>query len=231
MASVFFLVIFQFLDLGLSDNWISVVTAMMAIIGVLTATMLAGLYINKQIQSNFDLVQDNRDRELIAVKAVLPIALSDFETICSLNVARFFHEDQIDGVAVNKDINDVSFVSTDSIEIIKNCITSASELEQIELVEILHDYQVFTVRSGAKFDEKIHQDQNDPAEQYAEISNLLDWARLHKKVENIFDYARGRPANINADELGTYKGAVLFLCQIFIEDYPNIENHPNFKNT
>lgn len=213
LASLFYLIAFQFIDLGLDRNGIFVTTALMAITGTLTAAWIA-------LKTNSNSDKKRRIAKLKAEKAVLPLALSNICNVCLANMKMHnpaYHTNN----AVYEEIE------TTTINTIKACIEFADGYSQKHLANIIKTYQVLLSRGrGVKIislTKFIPMVISTPEDLQANRT-VMNWAVLYALSSQALGYSRDEVEIIPQGSIDQDVQAVFQFSEIFLDFNPELQD-------
>lgn len=153
----------------------------------ISAAFLALRGIRQQIEANRSEQLESRQRELIAARALLPLALTEFIKVTRRGMDLALKNDDFYNDAENLEIvsNDLE-LNPEIISILRDCIMPANRNNQRWISICIARYQVARSRLLGSIG-----DPNLVVTDHNRMSLAFDWAVLHALVEHLFEFARG----------------------------------------
>lgn len=214
LGAVGALVLAWCIDADVAGTFRSSIVEIFGIIAALVAAVLALLGVQRQIQLQQDQAHEERQRDLRASIAVLPLVLSDFSEICrSCFDASLDPAEILRNPSRRAELLGLADVDQTYVEILQNCIRYSDDVSTNWLTLILRQYQVCRARYGSLIEGRhlLHQNNH--------VSMASDWSVLRAIVEHCFEYSRGDvasvPAQINLQDIRPYIGTRNFVSPMF----------------
>jgi len=175
--------------------------------------------IREQIQENYRLETERRERSLKASRAALPLALAQTTRRCRDLLNAIFN-----GTPEQENWNQVQFVSDDALNTLRDCIEYSDEQSGNRLAKIISTSQVLEARYQPKF-------VTSPARSgdlewgqvdHDQLSYALNCAVLDALCGSAYKFARGTenkiPANIEPENVyGSF-----FMVHVTWDEYPRL---------
>lgn len=188
VATVAGCIIFGFVSETDTGRWDAYLIALLAGILTLVTAIIAWRAILLQIVQADMAEAARRERSLEAAKALLPIGLDEILDVCHANIRRHYDEDDVpffDGPITRE----LTKISIESIQIVRDCIEHAPAAVQRELTDILASYQVLIARDEVLKRKEIIK--IGKTEFYtSRMEDAINWATVADRVSNLFSYAR-----------------------------------------
>ena len=187
------------------DNWATFAAGLL----VLLAGLMAAWYLKKQIDQRYTHEQARRAKQMVAVRAVLPLALDECVTYAMTTgkVLRRIRGECVDQ-SLPKSKRNTAFpaIPYDVVDTLKQAIEfSGNEREEQAYAKIIADLQMQRARL-----KNLQVGLGRPTNVVTSLeldTYLLQTAEIHARAEAMFDYARNGagppPADIDAGRLYT----------------------------
>lgn len=206
VASVAFLVLFWSLDITTVADNEDLIVGLATVAGTVAGAYLAVWGIRKQIQDNRDIVNDAAEAELIASRAMLPLALTRLVSVCDNNVRRNY--DHGDLLTTNPQATELHELDPQSIAILREAIKSASPANRERLAPVIRAYQVAFARSPSGPVPPARPSMTHVYMDHDRHLNAINWASVQAIAEKAFPYSRARAATIPSAAGGDVINAV-----------------------
>lgn len=175
--------------------------------------------IREQIQENYRLETERRERSLKASRAALPLSLSQTTRRCREILKAIFQ-----GIPDIENWQNVQFVSDDSLRTFKDCIEYCDEQSGSRLAKIISISQILEARYNQQFIAAPAQrgDLEWGQANHEQLSFAINCATLEALCGSAYGFARGSediiPSMINPDDV---QGA-FFMAHVTWDDYPRL---------
>lgn len=188
--------------------------------GTILAAWIALKSVQAQVHSAIEIADGQRQRELRASAALLPLALSRFVATCEHNIRRHFVSGQLIGEQ-REFGGSLQVIDDDVLRAIRDCIVHVDDASHEHLLYLFRAYQVLLARDLETTTFFLLSDREEETNYEIEhrASDAINWAVLHAAASGIFAFARGETNSISAYDPTVVRNAFA-QAGIVLEAYP-----------
>lgn len=167
------------------SDWQTLVAGALAFVGAL----LTVLYLSKQIQQTEHMEKERRKREENAIKAALPLSLSEISDYATLSIKLLNYFAPASGPnRVMAAAPTLPSFPADAVSVISECVRYADDKVVGDLSTLLSKLQIQHSRLKDLFERAMHTNQH--LSRFRAVGGMIDAAEIHAKAASLFAYGR-----------------------------------------